>query len=109
MIKFTILYHEPADTAAFEQFYTASLALMERLPNILRREVSHVYGAPGGSSPYYRSLELYFADRETLDQAMRSEEGVEAGRHLMAHAARLAELYFSEVYEEEGGSTPPAA
>jgi len=39
---------------------------------------------------------------------MRSEQGVAAGQHLMAHAARLAEVFFCEVYEEAGGSTPDA-
>ena len=108
MIKLTILYQEPANKEAFEMFYTANLALMERIPHVLRREVSHVYGAPDGNPAYYRTLELYFADRATLDTAMRSEAGVNAGQHLMNNAAKLATLLFSEVYEEAGGSTPNA-
>jgi uncharacterized protein (TIGR02118 family) len=106
MIKLTVLYREPDDRAAFEDFYTDNLALMERLPDVLRREVSHVIGAPDGSSAYYRMLELYFADYATLDAAMRSEAGVAAGQHLMGRAAALAEIFFSEVYEEDGGQTP---
>jgi uncharacterized protein (TIGR02118 family) len=106
MIKFSILYREPADKEAFETFYVASLALMERIPHVIRRQVNHIYGAPSGETPYYRILELYFENRTTLDEAMRSQAGIAAGQHLMAHAAVLAELFFSEVYEEAGGSTP---
>jgi len=108
MIKLTILYREPADPEAFEAFYAANLALMERIPGVIRREVSHVYGAPDGQPVFYRALELYFPDRDALDGGMRSEQGVAAGQHLMAHAARLAEVFFCEVYEEAGGSTPDA-
>ncbi|GAB4571541.1 MAG: hypothetical protein Kow0077_08460 [Anaerolineae bacterium] len=108
MIKLTILYREPADKEAFERFYTANLALMEQIPHVLRREVSHVFGAPDGNPAYYRALELYFADRQTLDAAMRSEAGALAGQHLMGHASQLAEVFFCEVYEEAGGSTPGA-
>ncbi len=106
MVKLSILFRRPASVPEFEAFYNANLALMERIPGVLRRQVNVVLGAPGGESPYYRALELYFANYEALDRAMRSTEGEAAGRHLMAHAAELVELFFSEVYEEEGGSTP---
>lgn len=108
MIKLTVLYREPAAKQAFEMFYTANLSLMERIPHVIRREVSHVYGAPDGNPAYYRMLELYFESNDTLDAAMRSEAGVNAGQHLMQQAAELATLFFSEVYEEAGGATPNA-
>lgn len=108
MIKLTVLYQKPADELAFEMFYNANLALMERIPNVIRREVSHVYGAPDGNPAYHRMLELYFDDNAQLDAAMRSEAGVNAGQHLMSQAAELVTLLFSEVYEEDGGATPNA-
>lgn len=108
MIKLTVLYQEPANKQAFEMFYTANLALMERIPNVIRREVSHVFGAPDSNPAYYRMLELYFEDNDTLDAAMRSEAGVNAGQHLMSQAAQISTLFFSEVYEESGGATPNA-
>lgn len=108
MIKLTILYRKPEDLSAFEAFYIPNLALMERIPGVVRREVSVVYGAPGGEAAYHRMLELYFEDKDTLTAGMTSEAGQAAGRHLMQHAAQLAELFFSEVFEEEGGFTPGA-
>ena len=65
-----------------------------------------VSGAPGGESPYYKFIELYFKDFDALDAALTSEAGQAAGQHLMAHAAKLTEMFFSEVFEEEGGQTP---
>jgi uncharacterized protein (TIGR02118 family) len=108
MIKLTILYRKPDDLSAFEAFYIPNLALMERIPGVIRREVSVVYGAPGGEAAYHRMLELYFEDKDTLTTGMTSEAGQAAGHHLMQHAAQLAELFFSEVFEEAGGSTPDA-
>ncbi len=106
MIKLTVLYRRPADLEAFETFYNANLALMEQLPGVIRREASMIMGAPGGESDFYRMLELYFDDFDAFDAAMRSPAGDQAGKHLMAHAAELSELFFAEVYEEAGGSTP---
>jgi uncharacterized protein (TIGR02118 family) len=106
MVKLSILFRQPESHDEFETFYNANLALMERIPGVTRRQVNMVFGAPGGPSPYYRVLELYFEDYEALDSAMRTPEGEAAGRHLMMHAAELADMFFSEVYEEEGGSTP---
>lgn len=106
MVKLVILYRRPESVLDFEEFYTANLALLEQMPGVIRRQVGMVFGAPGGESPYYRVLELYFASQEALDASLRSAQGQAAGRHLMTHAAQLAELYFAEVYEEEGGSTP---
>ena len=108
MIKLTILYRKPEDLAAFEEYYIANLALMERIPGVLRREVSVVYGAPGGEAAYHRMLELYFEDKEALTTGLSSEAGQAAGHHLMQHTAQLAELFFSEVFEEDGGATPDA-
>ncbi len=106
MIKLTILYRKPESVADFEEFYSASLALMERLPRVIRRQAGLVVGAPGGESPYYRVLELYFEDLASLESAMRGPEGEAAGRHLIEHAAALVEMYFADVYEEPGGATP---
>lgn len=106
MIKLTILYRQPADLEAFESFYNANLALMEQLPGVVRREASMIMGAPGGASAFYRMLELYFDDFAAFDAAMRSPQGEAAGKHLMAHAAELSELFYAEVYEEAGGRTP---
>lgn len=100
MVKLVILYKKPADEAAFEEGYADNLALLERLPKLVRRQANMVLGSPRGSSPYYRILELYFEDFETMDAAMTSKQGAEAGRDLIKYAGDLVELVFVDVFED---------
>ena len=107
MLKFMIIFRqpEPAEIRSYEIAYNHLLAHVEKMPNILRRQVVSVLGSPSGPSDYYRVLEVYFRNREALDAALLSPEGQEAGAKLGAFRAGQVELLFAEVYEEEGGST----
>lgn len=100
MVKLSILYLQPEDPQAFEERYNFNLSLMEQLPGIRRRQACVVLGGPGGKSPYYRTLELYFDDFPALDAALLSPQGRAAGQDLMAFAADRAQLVFSEVFED---------
>jgi uncharacterized protein (TIGR02118 family) len=100
MVKLIILYKHPIDENTFEEGYNRNLALLEKLPGIVRRQANMVTGGPTGISPYYRILELYFEDFAALDSAMTSPEGVQAGRDLVAYAGKLAELLFVDVFED---------
>ncbi len=100
MVKLSILYTQPAEPQSFEERYNFNLSLLERLPGIRRRQACVVLGGPGGKSPIYRMLELYFDDFPALDSALRSEAGQAAGSDLMAFAGRETQLVFSEVFEE---------
>lgn len=105
MVKFMILFLKPANMEAFENSYNNFLALIERMPDITRRQVVHVTGSPTGFPPYHRILEIYFPDMPTLLEALRSKEGQIAGAELRNFPARSFEAVFAEVYEEEGGKT----
>lgn len=100
MVKLVILYKKPSDEAAFEAGYADNLALLERLPGVLRRQANVVLGSPRGASPYYRILEFYFESFEALDAALTSKQGAEAGRDLMRYAGDLVELIFADVFED---------
>lgn len=106
MMKFCVYFRPPANLHDFEQAYTDFLALVERMPSIQRRQVLHVLGSPQGKPPYYRGLELYFADQDTLKAALMSKAGQEAGNELARFAPGSFDVFFAETYEEEGGSTP---
>ncbi len=107
MFKFMILFKQPDDPTAFENAYNDLLALMERMPDIQRRQVIHVVGSPTGPAAYFRILEVYFRDQAQMQVAMRSAQGQEAGAELQKRFAPGSfELLFAEVYEEAGGSTP---
>ncbi len=110
MIKFMILFGPPEDAERFENIYQDFLALVERMPNIRRRQVVHVTGSPQGAPEIYRILELYFESTDAQTEALMSDAGQEAGKELHRLPADAFQLLFADVYEEAGGSTPqPAA
>ena len=110
MIKFMILFRSPEDAERFENIYQDFLALVERMPDILRRQVVHVTGSPQGAPEIYRILELYFESTDTQTEALMSDAGQEAGKELHRLPSDSFQLLFADVYEEAGGSTPqPAA
>ncbi len=111
MVKFMILFRNPGsglDQAVFENRYNDFLALVERMPDIRRRQVINVIGSPLGTTTLYRILEVYFDDTPQMEAALLTPAGQEAGQELAKFAAGSFELIFAEVYEEEGGSTPNA-
>jgi len=108
MVKFSIFFARPRDLDSFESAYNDFLALVERMPNIIRRQVNAVLGSPTGESRWYRILEVYFSDYDQLDAALKSPQGQEAGGELRRFAPGSFEMVFAEVYEEAGGRTPAA-
>jgi uncharacterized protein (TIGR02118 family) len=109
MVKLMILFRQPADIVRFEDSYNTVLALIERIPDVLRRQVVSVTGSPTGGSVYYRILETYFDSQDSLAEALRSKPGQEAGGELSRLPAGSFEVVFADVYEERGGSTPQGA
>lgn len=106
MYKFMMLFNHPADSEAFENSYNDLLALVERMPDIQRRQVINVMGSPIGQSAIYRILEVYFQDRQTMEAALMTPAGQEAGGQISTFPAGSFEMIFAEVYEEAGGKTP---
>lgn len=110
MIKFIILFEQPEAAERFENVYQDFLALVERMPNILRRQVVHITGSPQGAPEIFRILELYFESTEAQTEALMSPAGQEAGAELQRLPKASFQLLFADVYEEAGGSTrQPAA
>ena len=107
MVKLVIMYKQPEDEAAFERGYVKNLALLEKMPGIIRQQANMVYGSPAGRSPYYRMLELYFDSYDALDNAMRSEAGIAAGEALMQYAGDIVEVMFVDVFEDNYEDGPP--
>lgn len=105
MFKFMIIFNQPSNIAEFENGYNDLLALVERMPDIRRRQVINVLGSPLGQSPLYRILEVYFADQAAMEEALKSPQGQEAGGELQRFQPGSFDLVFAEVYEEEGGQT----
>lgn len=106
MIKFMILFGPPEDADSFENVYQDFLALIERMPNIMRRQVVHVTGSPQGAPKVHRILEIYFESTDAQTEALMSPVGQEAGKELRRLPEDSYQLLLADVYEEEGGNTP---
>lgn len=109
MMKLMIIFKQPTDLSRFETTYNSILALVERMPNVTRRQVNAVIGSPTGPSPFYRVLEVYFDSQQAMADSLRSPRGQEAGAELTSLPAGTFDVLFTEVYEEAGGYTPPTA
>ncbi len=104
MVKLMIMFKHPKAVDTFEAGYVKTLALLEKMEGIQRQQANMVLGNPmnpQGHSPYYRILEFYFEDQNSLDSAMRSTEGVAAGQALMQYAGDIVEVMFVDVFEDD--------
>jgi uncharacterized protein (TIGR02118 family) len=106
MIKFMITFRRPLNVSVFENAYNDLLALIERMPDVQRRQVVNVLGSPVGDPPYYRILEVYFESQEQMEASLRSKAGQEAGSELgRRFPVGAYQALYAEVFEEAGGRT----
>lgn len=99
MVKVVVLYGQPTDPAAFEDYYTNThMPLVAKMPNVARSEASRVVATPdGGDPPYYRMFEFWFDSQEDLQAAMSSPEGQETAGDLPNFATGGATLLITQV------------
>lgn len=100
MVKLVLLFKTASNTGTFKMQYTASLALLRKMPGVKHIQTSTVLGGPAGPAPYHRILEIHFVDQAALDAALNSPEGVAAGKHLIAYAGTNVELLFVETDDQ---------
>lgn len=92
---------------ALEEFFSGThLQLAEKLPGLLKTEVSRVIGKPGGESRFHLMYELYFESDQTFYAALESE----AGQQLMIELkpwgdARLITWFYAEAWEEAAAAS----
>ena len=100
MVKLVALYEKPADVAAFEEHYSnVHLFLMEKVPGIVKTELTRFFAGPQGEPPYYMMFEAYFADRNSLNAALQSPASRAADKDLMSFAKDVVTVMFADVYE----------
>ena len=101
MYKMTLLFQIPENIADFEEKWSQNfIPLAEEMPGLQRITVSHIEGEPNGKSKYYKIHEFQFANKPSLDRALNSEQGVQAGQALMKFASNITTILFSESFEE---------
>jgi len=98
MVKLIAMYKTPSDTEEFEKHYNEiHMPLIEKMPGLLRTEVSKISGMSGQESKYYLMAEMYFENMDILNESMASPEGKAAGKDLMSFAKDYVIMMFGEV------------
>ena len=84
MIKLTILYGQPSDPAAFEDYYTRThMPLAATMKGFEKMEYTKFINPSDGSkAAHYRMAEFWFKDALALQTTMNSPEGQAAGADL---------------------------
>ena len=77
MFKVTVLYNNPEDKEAFNNYYKEKhMSLVNQIEGIAKIELTEILRGPGGTpSDHHLMAELYFASEEQMQEAMGSPEG----------------------------------
>lgn len=77
MAKLLVMYHIPADPAAFDAYYGRThVPLAKKLPGLRSYTISKgPIASPGGTSPYHLIAELTFDSIGAIEAALGSPEG----------------------------------
>ncbi len=103
MFKFVTIYRRVDDENALENFFSGThLPLSEKLPGLLKSEVSRIEGKPGGESRFHLMYELYFESKTWFQRAMSTPNGLQLIQALRPWAeAKVITWYFATAFEEE--------
>jgi uncharacterized protein (TIGR02118 family) len=102
VFQFTTLYYRVDDEEALEDFFSLThLQLAEKLPGLVKSELSRIHGQPGGESRFHMAYSLYFATEQSFYRSLASEAGVKLMQALRPwFEARLIVWYFADAFEE---------
>jgi len=98
VVKLTVLYGNPEDPAAFDDYYQQThVPLAERIPNVQRFEAGRVASLDEGEPPYHLIAELWFESADVLQESMSSPEGQAAADDIPNFATGGVTMFVSEV------------
>ena len=99
MIKVTVLYGQPTDSAVFEDYYAYNhTPIATKMTGHERLELTKFLNAADGEKPaYYRMAEFWYANIETMQQAMGSPEGQATAGDLTIFATGGITLLVGEI------------
>jgi uncharacterized protein (TIGR02118 family) len=106
MHKIVVLYPEPHDRAAFEEYYTSThLPIAENLPGMLGWRYTFNVAAVDGVAPYFAVFEADFPDAAAMGAALASPVGVAVQADVPNYATGGVIVLH---YPIEGGQPAPA-
>ena len=100
MIKLTVLYNAPADPAAFDAYYFGThIPLANKLPGLLRLEVSKLGNLDGSPPTHYLGADLFFESTEALMAALGSPEGATVAADVGNYAEAGVSMSVGQIIE----------
>jgi uncharacterized protein (TIGR02118 family) len=98
MVKLVAMYKTPPDIEMFEKHYFENhMPLVEKIPGLIKSEVSKLKVLPGTESDYYMMTEMYYEDMDAFNAAMASPEGKASARDLVNFAKNMVDFYLGKV------------
>ncbi len=96
------IYRRVDEEITLENFFAQkNLPLAEKLPGLVKSEVSRILGKPGGDSRFHLMYELYFETADAFFQALESDHGKELMKELKEWAdAKLITWFYCDAFEE---------
>lgn len=99
--KIILLFHKPEDVDHFEHRWSHEFVpAAEAMPGLRRVSVSRIHGGLSPEAGIYLIHEMYFNDRRSLEQAMASPAGQQAGRLLVSISGDAVDVLFAEHLED---------
>ncbi|EGD54986.1 EthD family reductase [Gordonia neofelifaecis] len=100
MYRLSVLYSQPTDPQAFDEYYTGThMPLAAKLPGIRSAAVSKGDTLDGSTPDIYQVAELYFDSKQDLMAALGSEEGRALTADLPNFVTGDVSMVFTEVTE----------
>lgn len=101
MAKLIALYKQPKDQEKFDEHYSnVHTPITKKIPGLREMNVTKIVGSPMGKSDYYLLCEMIYDDHESLQKAMKTDEGKASGKDVMQFAGDLVTLMIGEEIDE---------
>lgn len=99
--KVIALYKQPKDQEKFDDHYfNVHAPLTAKIPGLREMKVTKIVGSPMGKSEYYLQCEMIYDDMESLQKAMKTDEGKASGKDAMQFAGDIITLMIGEEIED---------
>lgn len=98
MIKLVAMYKTPADIEMFEKHYFEKhMPIVDKIPGLIKSEVSKLKILPGTDSDYYMMTEMYYEDMDSFNAAMATPEGKASARDIVNFAKDRVDFFIGKI------------
>ncbi|PKR77385.1 EthD family reductase [Halalkalibacillus sediminis] len=97
MVKLIAIYKKPEDQEKFdEHYFNTHTPITQKIPGLRDMKVTKIVGSPMGETDYYLLCEMFYDDHESLQAAMKTDEGKASGKDVMKFAGDIVTLVIGE-------------